>query len=230
MSRREQARAEAAFLRGDAGVDGVATDHDGRDAAEVERDQAREQLVRGRTWLGRELLTWLLWRSEAGEPLVELEGAGATVLFNGRITLRGLAGDVNELTARGVAAPYSAEVRRALDAGLLVHQARLRIEHGEQTYEATLDAEFLDVRAAKLPPPLAEADDDRLIERLDQAERLSALVDAFAQAFLAERSSKAWKQRTVPALKAWMRQDDEPDEAPARAEAPPARRSRSPRA
>jgi hypothetical protein len=230
MSRREQARAEAAFLRGDAGVDGVATDHDGRDAAEVERDQAREQLLRGRTWLGRELLTWLLWRSEAGEPLVEVEGAGLTVLFTGRITLRGLAGDVNELAARGVAAPYSAEVRRALDAGLLVHQARLRLEHGEQAYEATLDAEFLDVRSAKLPPPLAEADDDRMIERLDQAERLSALVDALAQAFLTERSSRGWKQRTVPALKAWMRGEDELENAPARTEAPKGRRSRSPRA
>jgi hypothetical protein len=230
MSRREQARAEAAFLRGDTGVDGAATDPDGRDAAEVERDQAREQLLRGRTWLGRELLTWLLWRSEAGEPLVEVEGAGLTVLFTGRITLRGLAGDVNELAARGVAAPYSAEVRHALHAGLLVHQARLRLEHGEQAYEATLDAEFLDVRSAKLPPPLAEADDDRMIERLDQAERLSALVDALAQAFLAERSSRAWKQRTVPALKAWMREEDEPEKAPARSEAPPTRRPRAPRA
>ncbi len=230
MPRRDQARAEAAFLRGDTGVDGVATDHDGRDTAEVERDQAREQLLRGRTWLGRELLTWLLWRSEAGDPLVDVEGAGLEVLFTGRITLRGLAGDVNELAARGVAAPYSAEVRRALDAGLLVHQARLRLEHGEQAYEVTLDAEFLDVRSAKLPPPLAEADDDRLIERLEQAERLSSLVDALVEAFLAERSGKTWRQRTVPALKDWMRAEDEADEAPARPPASSARRSRSPRA
>ena len=230
MSTRERTRTEAAFLRGDAGVDGLPTEAERRDAAEVERDRAREQLLRGGTALGRELLTWLLWRSEAGEPLVEVEGAGLTVLFTGRITLRGLAGDVNELAARGLAAPYSAEVRRALDAGLLVHQARLRLEHGEQAYEATLDAEFLDVRAAKLPPPLAEADDDRVIERLDQAERLSAFVDALAQAFLAERSSRSWKQRTVPARKTWMRGEDEPEKGPARAEAPPPRRSRSTRA
>jgi recombination associated protein RdgC len=208
VARRDEARAEAAFLRGDAGVDGVATEADDRDAAELERDKAREELLRGRTWLGRELLTWLLWRSESGDPLVEVEGAGLAVLFTGRITLRGLAGDVTELTARGVEAPYAAEVRRALDAGLLVHQARLRFTHGagddEKVYEATLDAEHLAVRAAKLPELVAEEDDDRALERLFLAGQLSRFVDALVAAFLEERAAPAWAKRTVPALKRWM--------------------------
>ena len=180
MSRREQARAEAAFLRGDAGVDGVATDHDGRDAAEVERDQSREQLLRGRTWLGRELLTWLLWRSEAGEPLVEVEGAGLTVLFTGRITLRGLAGDVSELAARGVAAPYSAEVRRALDAGLLVHQARLRPDQARDDRGHRRRGQLHQPDADPRPGELVrgtERNDARPDERRRQARRsVDALV------------------------------------------------------
>jgi hypothetical protein len=151
VARRDQARAEAAFLRGATGVDGAATDEDRRDEAELERDKAREQLLRGRTWLGRELLTWLLWRSEAGDPLVEVDGSGVVVLFTGRVLLRGIAGDVTEVAARGAAAPYAAQVKRALASGLLVHQARLRLTHGERTFEVTLDAEHLDVRAAKLP-------------------------------------------------------------------------------
>ncbi len=59
MSKRERAREEAAFLRGDVGIDGQATDQKA-DEAEVEKDKAREQLLRGRTYLGREMLTWLL--------------------------------------------------------------------------------------------------------------------------------------------------------------------------
>ncbi len=204
MARRDQARAEAAFLRGDVGVDGAATEADARDAVEVERDKARDELLRGRTWLGRELLTWLLWRSESGDPLVEVEGAGLVVLFTGRITLRGIAGEVTELAARGAEAPYSAQVRRALDAGLLVHQARLRFTHGEsdaeKVYEATIDAEHLDVRAAKLPELVADEDDDRLLERLFLAGQLSRFVDALVSAFLDERASGAWGKRTVPAL------------------------------
>ena len=204
MAKREQARSEAAFLRGDAGVDGVATAAETRDEAEVERDRAREQLLRGRTWLGRELLTWLLWRSESGDPLAEVEGSGLVVLFTGRVLLRGLAGDVTELAARGASAPYAEQVRRALASGLLLHQARLRLTHGERSWEVTLDAEHLDVRAAKLPELLTEADDDRAAERLDLCEQLARLVDALVAAFLEERAGKGWARRTVPALRAWM--------------------------
>lgn len=209
MARREQAAIEAAFHRGDAGVDGLPTEEERRDEAELEKGKAREQLLRGRTWLGRELLTWLLWRSESTEPVAELDGAGITVVFVGRLTLRGIAGDVTELMARGALAPYSDEVRRALDAGLLVHQARLRIEHAEKVYEATLDAEFLDVRAGKLPELLTEEEDDRLLERLELSERLSEIIDALVGAFLEVRTSRAWRKR-VATLKAWMRQREAP--------------------
>jgi hypothetical protein len=207
MSRRDAAREEAAFLRGDAGVDGVATDADTRDEAEVERDKAREQLLRGRTWLGRELLTWLLWRSESGDPVVEIDGAGLVVLFTGRVLLRGIAGDVTEVAARGAAAPYATQVKRALASGLLVHQARLRFAHGERTWEATLDAEHLDVRAAKLPELLTEADDDRAAERLDLCDTLGRFVDAIVSEFLSARAEKAWARSTVPALRRWMAEE-----------------------
>lgn len=207
MARREQARAEAAFLRGDAGVDGVATDADQRDEAELEGDKAREQLLRGRTYLGRELLTWLLWRSESGDPLVKVDGAGLVVLFTGKILLRGLAGDVTEVAARGAAAPYAAQVKRALASGLLVHQARLRLTHGERVFELTLDAEHLDVRAAKLPELLTEEEDDRAAERLDLCEQLGRFVDALVAEFLAVRAARAWARTAVPALRAWMEEE-----------------------
>jgi hypothetical protein len=208
VARREQARQDAAFARGDAGVDGAATDADERDASEKERDQAREQLLRGRTYLGRELLTWALWRSEAGEPLVEVGGAGVVVLFTGKVLLRGLAGDVVELSARGDAAAYAPQIRRALASGLLVHQARLRFTVGERAWEATLEAEFLDVKSARLPELLTEEEDDRAAERLALSEELGAMVDALVAAFLVERSGKAWRKKIVPALRAWMVEAD----------------------
>jgi hypothetical protein len=204
VGKREQARAEAAFLRGDVGVDGAATAADDRAPSEKERDQAREQLLRGRTWLGRELLTWLLWRSESGDPVAEVDGAGVVALFVGKVLLRGLAGDVVELAAKGEAAAYAPQVRHALAAGLLVHQARVRLTVGERSFEATLDAEFLDVRSARLPELLTEEEDDRAAERLALCEELGALVDAISAAFLEERSGKGWRRKTVPALRAWM--------------------------
>lgn len=209
MGRREQAREEAAFLRGDVGVDGQSTRaEETQDAAEVERDKAREQFVRGRTWLGREFLTWLLWKSEPGDPLVTFEGEGLVVLFAGRVVLRGLHGEVSELSAKGALAPYSEQVRRALDAGLLLHSARLGFTVGERNWEASLDAEFLDVRSAKLPELLTEEEDDRISERLDLADQLSRMIDALVRAFLDVRTSKAWSKDVVPSMKAWMRGDE----------------------
>ncbi|ACY17248.1 hypothetical protein [Haliangium ochraceum] len=207
MASRQQARTDAAFRRGDVGVDGQATE-DQRDAAEVEMDAAREQLLRGRTYLGREMLTWLLWRSESGEPMASFEEQPFTVLFTGRISLRGVHEDVTELSARGATAPYSVQVRHALDRGLLVHVARVCITHGERQYEATLDAEYLDIRSAKLPQLMTEDGDDGIEERLYLAEQLSAMVDVLVDEFLAVRTSKKWQQKLIPAMKQWMQAED----------------------
>ncbi|SEM29841.1 hypothetical protein SAMN05444354_114136 [Stigmatella aurantiaca] len=208
MGRREEARAEAAFMRGDVGIDGAATEEK-EDAAEAERGKAREALLRGRTYLGREFLTWLLWNSEAGEPVTEYEKVGVTVLLVGRIVLKGVSGEVTELSAKGAQAPYSEQVKRALDKGLLVHQARLLLTHGERAFEVSLDAEFLDIRAAKLPALMSEDDDSQLAERLALTEQLSALVNALVEAFLAVRAGKAWTKQVVPSMKAWMRGEEE---------------------
>lgn len=208
MGKREQARADAAFARGEVGVDGASTE-EAKDTAEVEKGQAREQLLRGRAYLGRELLTWLLWRSETGDALVEHEGSGVNVLYMGRIILRGVAGDVTEMSAKGTLAPYSLQVKEALDKGLLVAQARIRFTHGEKEYEATLDSEFLDVRAAKLPALMSEEEDDQLNERLYLTEQLSAMVDALVNAFLKIRVGKTWSKQVVPAMKEWMRGDEQ---------------------
>lgn len=205
MSKRK-ASTDAAFARGEVGVDGVEVEQE-KDEAELEREEAQEGLVRGHTYLGRELLTWLLWRSESGEPILEQEGEPLSVIFGGRVTLRGVGGDVTEATAKGNLAPYSALVKEVLDRGLLLHQARLQLTHGEKTFEATLDAEHFDLRSGKLPDLLTEADDDRLAERLDLAEHASSLVDALIERFMQVRVGPTWSKEIAPALKAWMHVD-----------------------
>lgn len=194
---------ERAFLRGEVGVDGQATVEE-QSPSEKEQAQAQEALLRGRTWLGRECLTWLLWKSESSEALLELEGQPLSVVFNGKLTLRAGGGDVTEVQAKGVAAPYSKLVKRALSKGLLVHAGRLQLTWGEQVYDVGLDAEFFDLRAAKLPALLQEEKDDQLSERLELATRASTLVDALVRAFVKERTGKNWESKTVPALKEWM--------------------------
>ncbi|MEW5742504.1 MAG: hypothetical protein AB1938_26540 [Myxococcota bacterium] len=203
MGSRKAAQAEARFLRGETGVDG-ASGKEELDPSEVEQAKAREALLRGRTWLGRECLTWLLWKSESTEPITRVDGLPLSAIFHGRLVLRAGAGDVTELSVKGVTSPYSPLVRSALNKGLLVHGARLQLDHGEQQYDVGVDAETFDVKGAKLPALIQEEEGERITERLELAGRLSHLLDALVRAFVAERTSRTWDSKTVPALKEWM--------------------------
>lgn len=207
-------REEAMFLRGETGVDGAAVKEEA-DAAEVEQIKAREALLRGRTWLGRECLTWLLWRSESTEALMELDGREVTVVFNGRLTLRAGQGDVTELTVKGVTSPYAKHVKRAIARGLLVHAAKLQVTWGEQVFDVSVDAEYFDVKSAKLPALLQEEEAEKIIERLDLTGKLSALLSGLIGTFVAARLSKAWETKIVPELVAWAKEGASAAERPA---------------
>ncbi len=206
-SKRIQAKTENAFLRGEVGVDGEAVVEE-QDAAQKELAAAQEALVRGRTWLGREALTWLLWKSESTDAVLAHEEQPVNVVFNGKLTLRAAGGDITEVQLKGVAAPYAKLVKQALDRGLLVHTAKMQLTWGEQVFDYTLDAEFFDIRSAKLPALLQDEEDDQISERLELASRASTLADALVAAFIKERSSKNWVTKTVPALKEWMRDSE----------------------
>jgi hypothetical protein len=204
MNARNQARAEAKFLRGETGVDGVSEKVE-VDPEVAEQAKAKEALYRGRAWLGREALTWILMKSESTEPLCKVDGQPLRVIFTGKLLLRAGSGDVTELSAKGVSAPYSAIVRFALQRGLLVHGARLQLTHGEQSFEVSLDAERFDVRAAKLPALLNEGDEgEERTERLELVSRLGRLIDALIEQFIKVRVSPGWNKTVVPELRAWF--------------------------
>jgi hypothetical protein len=196
-------RDEAKFMKGELGVDGQAV-ADERTPEEAELAKAQEALLRGRTWLGRECLTWLLWKSESTEPVVAVKGIPLTVVFNGKLTLRAGAGEVTETQVKGVAAPYAKLVKHAIAKGLLVHAAKVQLTWGEQVYDLQLDAEFFDIRSAKLPSLIQEEEGERLTERLELATRASTLVDALVEEFARLRASRSWDAKIVPGLLEWL--------------------------
>ena len=204
MSARKAALAEARFMAGQTGVDGAS----GKTVADpemVEQARAKEALYRGRAWLGREALCWLLMKSESSEALCKVEKLPLRVVFTGKVLLRAGSGEVTEVAAKGVSAAYATVVRFALERGLLVHGARLQLTHGEQTFEVTLDAERFDLRAAKLPALLSEGDEgEALTERLELVSRLGRLIDALISQFMQVRLGPGWKKTVVPELRAWF--------------------------
>ncbi len=207
MTGRTQATAEARFMRGETGVDG-ATGKEELDPEIVEQAKAKEALYRGRAWLGRECLCWILMKSESSDALCTVDKQPLRVVFTGKILLRAGAGEVTEVAAKGVSAPYSGIVRFALKRNLLVHGAHLQLTHGEQTFEVTLDAERFDFRAGKLPALLAEGDEgEELVERLELVSRLGRCVDALIEQFIKVRVGPTWQRTVVPELKAWFNEE-----------------------
>lgn len=196
---------EARILAGALGVDGQPLD-EAEDQAKIEADKAVDAILRGRSYLGREFLTWLLWRSNSGDPITEFEGEDLNLLLIGAVVLRGLAEEATELSVKGHLAAYSEVVKSAIDKGLLVHTARLRIQWGEAVYEVSLDAEHLDFKSASIPKLLTEQEDEKLAERLFLCDRLGGMVEALWAAFMAVRASEAWEAEAVPTLKAWLRE------------------------
>lgn len=205
MAPRRAASAETRFLKGETGVDGAATKEE-VDPAVAEQSKAREALYRGRTWLGREALTWVLFKSNDTNAIATLDGEPIKVLFAGKLTLRAAGGDITEVAVKGNNAPYAALIRQATDRGLLVHSARLTLTWMERTYDFTLDAEHFDVRSGKTPELLKEEEDEKLSERLDHVAVLGRLIDAISGRFMQLRVSPQWKKTAVPELKAWMKE------------------------
>ena len=208
MAKFKNASAETKFLRGETGVDGLTTAEE-RDELELEAEEAKAQALNNGTYLGREFLTWLLWRSESNESLLEVDGEPLAVVFTSRLILRAITGQVTEMSARGALAPYALLVKQVMAGGLLVQQARLQLTLGERVFSLTLDAESLDVRSAKLPSLIAEEESERIEERLYLIELMSRCIDALAQAFLQLRTTAAWKRQEVPQLKAWLAGEDQ---------------------
>jgi len=160
-------------------------------------------LLAGRTWLGREFLTWLLWKSESTEPITLVDGRGVTVVFNGKLTLRAGSNEVVKAQVEGVTSPYSKLVKKALSQHMLVHTAKLQVTHREQIYDFVLDADTFDIKSAKLPALMTEFDDDKLTERLELARRAAELIDALMREFIDERLVTTWTE-TVDRMREWM--------------------------
>lgn len=164
---------------------------------------AEAQDIQDFQFLGREFLTWLLWKADQGQTEFESDEGAFTVRFVGRVRLSGLAGDVVAAVLDGASAAYSIEARAAIGAGRTIREATLRFAQGEREWTAAV-SDLLDLRSVKLPAVLTEEEDDRFLERMDLLGLLSQMIHAAFAVFVRERVSPAWRAATVPAIGQWV--------------------------
>jgi recombination associated protein RdgC len=170
-------------------------------------------VVESKRFLGREFLTWLLFRVEedggrmvVGNDVVELALGDRVVMqeqgeSNARLTL------VDEGDMRP-------ELGAGLRRGKLIDRARIAVTRGERRWELSLDGGMLTYDSLRCPKlgdrDAALSDDPRalfendLFLRLADIEEVVGFLDGLFASFCQLRASSGWQAETLPALRAWV--------------------------
>lgn len=162
--------------------------------------------IEEKAFLGEEFLTWLLWKSETRNGVIEVEDI--EVHFGGNITLSAPFGDAEEVALKGENPAAAAELLSALREGKLISKAQLRWVVEGVEWNVALKGATLAMGGVK--PPLKSAPQDAawIDRRLGLLEEFGAAFDKVFEAFLAIRlSEKTWKAE-ANAMRDWASKGD----------------------
>jgi hypothetical protein len=155
-------------------------------------------------FLGRELLTWLLWRVDRGESTFTDDDGDLSIAFGGRARLLGVGADVTDAVLKGRSPAHGVETRAGIGAGRTLREAELRLTRGDREFRFTLIGDTLDLRGVKLPARLKGETDDRLGERMELLAELEKSIRTIYLEFIRDRIRPVWARTVVPAIRAWL--------------------------
>lgn len=173
--------------------------------------------IRSVEFLAPELLTWLVYRCDAGEgyPLSDLSVTVATIpgLKLSEIELYlddsvKLEAPVFGLTVDSYAkgsVSNSPGMFHGLYSGKLVTDAKFKLIYDDREWLFSLRAPDLDIRSAKLPQLLTKGTDDRDLERFILIEQLEEILDTLIEAFLLVRSDSERWDVELQEIREWIR-------------------------
>ena len=174
-------------------------------------------VVEAKRFLGREFLTWLLYRLEEEGGRLAIGGDVVELALGDRLVLQEQGERNGKLTLVD-----EGDVRSELGAGLrrgkLVDRARLTMTLQDRTWQLTLDGGLLTYDSLRCPPlgdrDAGLADDPRavfendLFLRLADVEHVVRLLDQLFASFCELRASSRWEAETVPLLRDWIAELD----------------------
>ncbi|MEO7093675.1 MAG: hypothetical protein ABI175_10520 [Polyangiales bacterium] len=172
------------------------------------------ELQETRRFLGREFLAWTWFESELFETRFTASQTGSfgdceiwlerslALESNGEREL-----EKSKLT--GEAPSGRPEAREALRQGKLPTQAKLVVQRGEQQFSLVLDADTLGLSGVKIPALLKGEGDEPFYERIQLIEQLEGAIEALYRSFLLLRLDASWGRAVMPAIRAWMREEED---------------------
>jgi len=154
---------------------------------------------------GTEFLTWLLYRSTAGEGAVETVDGPVEVWFEDKVKM------ISPLAAKevdlfkGKTPAHSYEALEALRRGKVVEEAVLTIGKGDdREWKLALSGPKFALSSVRLPALLKEESDERVIERFWLMEQLHKIIEVLYTTFLEiHLDSQRWGKE-LSGIRAWL--------------------------
>ena len=178
---------------------------------ETAPSESAGELQETRRFLGREFLAWLWFETELFEQRFAIEGFGECDVWLERSIALESNGEreVEKSKLTGEAPSGRPEAREALRQGKLPTQAKLVVKRGEQDFSLALDADTLGLSGVKIPALLKKEGDEPFYERIQLIEELEGAIESLYRSFLVLRLDASWGRTVMPAIRAWMREDED---------------------
>jgi hypothetical protein len=165
----------------------------------------------GSSFLGREFLTWLWFKSEERGGAVQIPGGeDIEVTFTRRLVLESGGGDYSErIVCQGLHAGLK-EGKAAIQEGKKVKDARIQLGVGADKFEFTLRGDRFEFQSLRLPSGMSMEEEEeeekggRILERIYLTERAARIMDQLFSIFLKKRISPQWSSEEIPRIKKWV--------------------------
>ncbi len=159
---------------------------------------------------GREFLTWLWFKSEERNGVVDFPDGGAKeILFVQRLVLAAGDGEYAEtVVCQGLHTDMK-EGKEALRRGKKIKEARLRVSEDTTKWEFTFKADHFQFQSLKLPA-ISEGEDEldregQNIERIYLVEKAVTTMDRLFVLFASLRQSPTWPEE-LSRMERWLNQ------------------------
>ncbi|WGL58617.1 hypothetical protein QEJ31_08720 [Pigmentibacter sp. JX0631] len=148
-------------------------------------------LQTNRSFLGREFLTWLWFKTETQNHKLNIGNFGSFHLYiDDKIVLSSSNGSVRENSLKGGTPAYAFEAGSALGTGKLVHEAKFILQDSQRQWSFSLVGEDLSLRNVRLPV-ISEADSQaHITQRVLSIQLLANIIDELFKQFMEIRISQ----------------------------------------